>query len=160
MKVSYWSGRMRGTRAHIRPAIAKWSNQGRTWYPQPSRPCPNRRTSKSEALLGGPWVISRVTIVITHIRGLITLLITTHEPLFNQVFQLHFSLRPEWRSRQLLACATKHVCSSIRLPAIYLSISVCLPVYGATNPDQISVYLCIHACVHTCLHTVQTCVHK
>ena len=36
-------------------------------------------------LLGGSWVvisgvISRVTMVITHIRGLITLLITTHEP--------------------------------------------------------------------------------
>ena len=36
-------------------------------------------------LLGGSWVvisrvISRVTIVITHIRGLITPLITTHEP--------------------------------------------------------------------------------
>ena len=36
-------------------------------------------------LLGGSWVvisevISRVTIVITQIRGLITPLITTHEP--------------------------------------------------------------------------------
>ena len=36
-------------------------------------------------LLGGSWVvisrvISRVTILITHFRGLITLLITTHEP--------------------------------------------------------------------------------
>ena len=36
-------------------------------------------------ILGGSWVvisrvISRVTILITHIRGLITLLITTHEP--------------------------------------------------------------------------------
>ena len=36
-------------------------------------------------VLGGSWavisgVISRVTIVITHIGGLITLLITTHEP--------------------------------------------------------------------------------
>ena len=36
-------------------------------------------------LLGGSWVvisrvISRVTILITHIRGLITLLITTPEP--------------------------------------------------------------------------------
>ena len=36
-------------------------------------------------LLGGSWVvisgvISRVTVIITHIRGLITLLITTHEP--------------------------------------------------------------------------------
>ena len=38
-----------------------------------------------EALLGGSWVltsrvISRVTILVTHIRGLITLLITTPEP--------------------------------------------------------------------------------
>ena len=37
------------------------------------------------ALLGGPWVvvsglISRATIVITQIKGLITPLITTHEP--------------------------------------------------------------------------------
>ena len=37
------------------------------------------------ALLGGSWVviggvISRVTGNITHIRGLVTLLITTHEP--------------------------------------------------------------------------------
>ena len=36
-------------------------------------------------ILGGSWVvisghISRVTILITHIRGLITPLITTHEP--------------------------------------------------------------------------------
>ena len=39
-----------------------------------------------EALLGGPWavksgVMSRVTIVISPIRGLITRVITTHEPL-------------------------------------------------------------------------------
>ena len=34
-----------------------------------------------EALLGGSWVvISRILRVITHIRGLITLAITTHEP--------------------------------------------------------------------------------
>ena len=36
-------------------------------------------------ILGGSWVvvsrvISRITMVITYIRGLITLLITTHEP--------------------------------------------------------------------------------
>ena len=32
-------------------------------------------------LLGGSWVvISRVTIVITHMRGLVTPLTTTHEP--------------------------------------------------------------------------------
>ena len=40
--------------------------------------------AKAKKLLGGPWVvicvvISRVTITITHIRGLITLLITNHE---------------------------------------------------------------------------------
>ena len=40
---------------------------------------------KLRGLLGGSWavisrVIFRVTIIITHIRGLITLLITTHEP--------------------------------------------------------------------------------
>ena len=38
-----------------------------------------------EALLGGSWVvkirvISRITIGITHIRGLIAPIITTHEP--------------------------------------------------------------------------------
>ena len=38
-----------------------------------------------DGVLGGSWVvisgvISRATIVITHIRGLITPLITTHEP--------------------------------------------------------------------------------
>ena len=36
------------------------------------------------SLLGGSWevsgVISRVTVIITHIRGLITPLLTTHEP--------------------------------------------------------------------------------
>ena len=42
-------------------------------------------TYKTRPLIGGSWlvirgVISKVTIVITHIRGLITLLITTHEP--------------------------------------------------------------------------------
>ena len=36
-------------------------------------------------VLGGSWVVisgvtNRVTVVIIHIRGLITLLITTHEP--------------------------------------------------------------------------------
>ena len=41
--------------------------------------------SKVGSLLGGSWVvisrgISRVTILITHIRGLRTPLITTHEP--------------------------------------------------------------------------------
>ena len=41
-------------------------------------------------LLGGSWVvvsgvIIRVTIVITHIKGLVTLLITTHEPPSNQL---------------------------------------------------------------------------
>ena len=44
-----------------------------------------RKACKDVGLLGGSWVvrsgvISRVTIVITHIRGLITPLITTHEP--------------------------------------------------------------------------------
>ena len=39
----------------------------------------------SGLILGGSWlvrsrVLSRVTIVITHIRGLIALLLTTHEP--------------------------------------------------------------------------------
>ena len=39
----------------------------------------------TKGLLGGSWVvrsvvISRVTVVITHIRGLISILITTHEP--------------------------------------------------------------------------------
>ena len=45
------------------------------------------RASKGvgRVLLGGSWVVisrgmSRVTIVMTHIRGLITILITTHEP--------------------------------------------------------------------------------
>ena len=38
-----------------------------------------------EGLLGGPWavmnvVISRVTLLLTHIKGLITPLITTDEP--------------------------------------------------------------------------------
>ena len=42
-------------------------------------------TYKTRPLLGGSWlvisgVISKVSIVITHIRGLIALLITTHEP--------------------------------------------------------------------------------
>ena len=38
-----------------------------------------------DSILGGSWVvisgvISRITMVITYIRGLITVLITTHEP--------------------------------------------------------------------------------
>ena len=46
---------------------------------------PGPETSNPEALLGGSWVvisgvIIKVSIVITHIKGLITLLITTHEP--------------------------------------------------------------------------------
>ena len=54
---------------------------------QAARPKGERRTASKRPvlLLGGSWavisgVISRVTIVITHIRGLITPLITTHEP--------------------------------------------------------------------------------
>ena len=55
--------------------------------------CQSRVRGKSPARLGGSWglvlggslvaingLISRVTIVISHIRGLITPLITTHEP--------------------------------------------------------------------------------
>ena len=39
----------------------------------------------AEGLLGGSWVvvsrfISRIAVVITHIRGLMTPLVTTHEP--------------------------------------------------------------------------------
>ena len=46
---------------------------------------PKHLKLKPENLLGGSWVvisrvISRVTILIIHIRGLITPLITTHEP--------------------------------------------------------------------------------
>ena len=41
--------------------------------------------SRTTHILGGSWVvisgvISKVTIVMTHIRGRIALLITTHEP--------------------------------------------------------------------------------
>ena len=41
--------------------------------------------SSSMPTLGGSWVVisrvtSRITVVITYIRGLITLLVTTHEP--------------------------------------------------------------------------------
>ena len=44
-----------------------------------------RASPADDLLLGGPWVVisgvtSRVTILITHVRGLITLLVTTHEP--------------------------------------------------------------------------------
>ena len=47
-------------------------------------------------VLGGPWVvisgdISRVTIIITHIRGLITPLITTHEPSSRGTLHLQLS---------------------------------------------------------------------
>ena len=43
------------------------------------------RRLRSSTVLGGSWVvtsgvISKVTISITHIKGLITPLITTHEP--------------------------------------------------------------------------------
>ena len=51
--------------------------------PQGAKPWP--KDLNPVTLLGGSWVvirrvISRVTIHIAHIRGLITLLITTHEP--------------------------------------------------------------------------------
>ena len=46
------------------------------WFP---------KGSWGQCVLGGSWVvisrvISRITIVITHIKGLVTPLITTHEP--------------------------------------------------------------------------------
>ena len=46
---------------------------------------PDAEADSFEGVLGGSWVvingvISRVTILTTHIRGLITPLITTHEP--------------------------------------------------------------------------------
>ena len=46
---------------------------------------PRNHVVQNASLLGGSWavisgVISKVTIVITHIRGLITPLTTTHEP--------------------------------------------------------------------------------
>ena len=52
------------------------------------------------AILGGTWVviiisgvISKVTILITHIRGLITLLITTHGPPSTRAQQLQRNIR-------------------------------------------------------------------
>ena len=54
--------------------------------PKPlAEPSLNPTACLKERLLGGSWVvinraISRITILIAHIRGLITLLITTHEP--------------------------------------------------------------------------------
>ena len=50
------------------------------------------------SLLGGSWVvisgvISRVTILITHIRGLITLLRTTHEPPSSVLVELGWLFR-------------------------------------------------------------------
>ena len=57
------------------------------------------RVSGIRLLLGGSWVvvsrvISKVTILITHIRGLITLLITTHEPPSRQEEQNSLKVRP------------------------------------------------------------------
>ena len=45
----------------------------------------NSESDFAAGLLGGSWAVingvtTRVTMLITHIRGLITLLITTHEP--------------------------------------------------------------------------------
>ena len=56
-----------------------------------------------ERLLGGSWVaisevISKVTIVTTHIRGLITLLKTTHEPPSKTVTEKGSELRERRRS--------------------------------------------------------------
>ena len=50
-----------------------------------SRPAGDDRISGEGSILGGSWevisgVISRATVTITHIRGLITPLIATHEP--------------------------------------------------------------------------------
>ena len=52
---------------------------------EPPKPWRSKRGCGKTSLLGGSWivisrVISRVTIPIIHIRGLITPLITTHEP--------------------------------------------------------------------------------
>ena len=54
-------------------------------------------------LPGGSWVvlsgvISRVTILITHIRGLISLLITTHEPLSGDPIKGHKCKHSTWTS--------------------------------------------------------------
>ena len=54
-------------------------------YTKPSSLTPNPHRKLQPMLLGGSWVvisgvISRVTIVVTHMRRLITPLITTHEP--------------------------------------------------------------------------------
>ena len=51
----------------------------------PSPEAETALTLKTRILLGGSWVvingvISRVTILISHIRGIIAPLITTHEP--------------------------------------------------------------------------------
>ena len=56
-------------------AKARFSQAGRRYR--------SRKEAESNSLLGGSWVvisrvISRVTILITHIRGLMTLLITNY----------------------------------------------------------------------------------
>ena len=68
----------------------------------PEGPSPKAKAaamSQDETLLGGPWVvisgvISRVTIVITQIRGRITLLITTHLQVGPQRLYPYKILRP------------------------------------------------------------------
>ena len=61
-------------RLTTRGAGGKTLNPKQTLNPEPT-------LNPKPSLLGGSWVvISRVTILITHIRGLIAPLITTHEP--------------------------------------------------------------------------------
>ena len=69
----------------MRPTKTSWRRRS-AWRPL-GRRCSEPRRRGEQTLLGGSWVvisgvITRVTIVITYIRGLIliTPLITTHEP--------------------------------------------------------------------------------
>ena len=62
-----------------------WNTLERSRLLHSARGSLGSQTPKPETLLGGSWVvisevISRITMVITHIRGLIAPLITTHEP--------------------------------------------------------------------------------
>ena len=67
------------------PMVLYSWGQAETTFPRLILHGPDKPSTWSYTLLGGSWavisgVISRVTILTTHIRGLITLLITTHEP--------------------------------------------------------------------------------
>ena len=74
-------GKYIGTTVRIHSAFLTKHQTVTTMTNRPTLTLKKQRLDNTLGVLGGSWqVISRVTVLITHVRGLITPLRTTHDP--------------------------------------------------------------------------------